>query len=50
MCVCVCGFELQGRTFNLTERYGSPVYITGKCITGYAASSDRRAHVYVAWR
>ena len=48
--MCVCGLELQGRAFNLTERYGSPVYIMGKCITGYAASSDRRAHVYVAWR
>lgn len=37
------------KAINLTERYGSPVYVMGKCITGHAASSDGRAHGYEAW-
>jgi len=47
--VCVCPCELQGKAINLTERYGSPVYVMGKCTTGYGASSDGRAHGCEAW-
>jgi hypothetical protein len=39
------GLELQGRAINLTERYGSPVYIMGKGSAGYAAASARHAHI-----